>query len=73
MSSLMLKSKTKKIPSGDLSNYFHKLDIYGPQLKADLVIKFTDDKEAIKIAKSFDRLLENPLAKINVKFIKVNE
>lgn len=40
---------------------------------ANVVIEFENDKDGVKIAKSFSRLAANPAFKLNVTFKKINK
>lgn len=63
---------TKKLTQKQASELMAEVEKGDYKGEADIVIEFTDDKKATKLAQKFRRLAENPSFKLNITFKRKN-
>lgn len=71
--SLMLKSKTRKLTNPQIKDAIWEVKRFGHKLVINITIEFNCDKKIMTLLKKYDRLIENPEVKLNIKLIRTNE
>jgi hypothetical protein len=67
-----LKGNVKKLTQSQCAELMEGVVENGYKGEIDVTVEFKDEKEGLKIAKTFSNLAQNPAVKLNVKFKNIS-